>query len=123
MLQERKTSGYDLRSALKNQRFIEECKILVEKCYESVFVSSKDSEDIVSKSKEAEEKKEQVEEEKLKENEEDEEEKIELNPSQSSFTENLCLQLEKEKLEIEDPCVDLPVQATTSATSSKRYKS
>lgn len=33
LLQERKTSGYDLRSALKNQRFIEECKILVEKCY------------------------------------------------------------------------------------------
>ena len=42
----KKSSGLNLRSLAKDQKFIDECKTLAHKCFEAILLSSRESEEI-----------------------------------------------------------------------------
>jgi len=115
LLEKKKSLGYNLRSIMKDHNFIDECKALVQRCYESVFVSSKEAEEVGT----IEENK-SVESEGTKNMEQVDDDYDDSNSGKSNFTQNLCKVLEQEKIETENPCIDVLIKVDVSATSSKR---
>jgi len=109
LLQEKKTSGYNLRSVIKEKEFETECKRLVSRCYEALFLASEDSQDII----------EEVDERKEKDQEEEREENFNENYRDLN---NIFVILEKEKDEIENPSIETEDERKLPFKSSKRLK-
>jgi len=107
LLEERKKKKYDLRSVLRDKEFIQECKKMVEKCYETLFLSPEDHLDV-----------------------ENNQEEGDTNPGSSiqegdDFDEQFSLKLfsvlEEEKEEMKTLLIDVPKEVIPSS-AIKRFK-